>query len=88
MDASRPAPTPASRSRMYYESALGTLDLAAAGRGAKSPRPLPASQSFFLMLKSQVARLSPQIRGGKIELPNDADLEKYVDWKAVQRLKL
>jgi hypothetical protein len=40
------------------------------------------------MLKSQVARLSPQIRGGRIELPNDADLEKYVDWKAVQRLKL
>jgi hypothetical protein len=40
-----------------------------------------------MLLKSQVTRLSPQIRGGKIELPNDADLEKFVDWKAVQRLQ-
>jgi hypothetical protein len=40
------------------------------------------------MLKSQIARLSPQIRRGVVELPLDADLEKYVDWKAVQRLKL
>jgi hypothetical protein len=53
----------------------------------KSPQPIAASHSFFLLLKSQVSRLSPQIRGGKVELPNDADLEKFVDWKAVERLK-
>jgi L-alanine-DL-glutamate epimerase-like enolase superfamily enzyme len=73
---------------MYYESAIGSLISLQQAGALKSPNPLPASQSFFLMLKSQVARLSPQIRGGRIELPNDADLEKYVDWKAVQRLKL
>ena len=73
---------------MYYESAIGSLISLQQAAALKSPNPLPASQSFFLLLKSQVARLSPQIRGGRVELPNDADLEKYVDWKAVQRLKL
>jgi L-alanine-DL-glutamate epimerase-like enolase superfamily enzyme len=71
---------------MFYESALGALVSLQMAGALKSPRPLPASQTFFLMLKSQVARLSPQVRGGKIELPLDADLEKFVDWKAIQRL--
>ena len=73
---------------MYYESAIGSFVSLQQAAALKSPRPLPASQSFFLMLKSQIARLSPQIRRGIVELPLDADLEKYVDWKAVQRLKL
>lgn len=73
---------------MSYESALGAFISLHQAAALKSPRPLPASQSFFLLLKSQVTRLSPQIRGGKVELPNDADLEKYVDWKAIQRLQL
>jgi L-alanine-DL-glutamate epimerase-like enolase superfamily enzyme len=72
---------------MYYESALGTLISLQLGAALKSPRPLPASQSFYTLLKSQVVRLSPQIRGGKVELPLDADLEKFVDWKAIQRLQ-
>jgi L-alanine-DL-glutamate epimerase-like enolase superfamily enzyme len=72
---------------MYYESALGTLVSLQQAAALKSPRPLPASQSFYLMLKSQVTRLTPQIRGGKVELPNDPDLEKFVDWKAIQRLR-
>jgi L-alanine-DL-glutamate epimerase-like enolase superfamily enzyme len=72
---------------MYYESAFGSLVSLQLAAALKRPRPLPASQSFFTLLKSQVTRLSPQIRGGKIELPNDADLEKFVDWKAVQRLQ-
>lgn len=73
---------------VYYESALGSWISLQYAAAVKSPNAIPASQSFFLMLKSQIARLSPQIRGGRVELPNDADLEKYVDWKAVQRLKL
>jgi L-alanine-DL-glutamate epimerase-like enolase superfamily enzyme len=71
---------------VYYESALGTLISLQQAAAVKSPR-IPSSHSFFMLLKSQVTRLSPQIRGGKIELPNDADLEKFVDWKAVQRLQ-
>jgi L-alanine-DL-glutamate epimerase-like enolase superfamily enzyme len=72
---------------VYYESALGTLISLQQAAAVKSPQPIPASHSFFMMLKSQVSRLSPQIRAGKIELPNDADLEKFVDWKAIQRLQ-
>jgi len=72
---------------VYYESALGTLISLQHAAAVKSPRPIPASHSFFMLLKSQVSRLSPQIRGGKVDLPNDADLEKFVDWKAIQRLQ-
>jgi L-Ala-D/L-Glu epimerase / N-acetyl-D-glutamate racemase len=72
---------------MSYESALGAFISLQHAAALKSPRPLPASQSFYLMLKSQVTRLSPQIRGGKVELTNDPDLEKFVDWKAIQRLQ-
>ena len=73
---------------VYYESALGTLISLQQAAALKSPNPIPSSHSFFMMLKSQVCRFSPQIRNGKIELPNDADLEKFVDWKAVQRLQM
>ena len=66
---------------------LGTLISLQHAAAVKNPRRIPASHSFFMLLKSQVTRLSPQIRDGKIELPNDADLEKFVDWKAVQRLQ-
>ena len=72
---------------MYYESALGTLISLQQAAAVKTPKPIPSSHSFYMLLKSQVTRLSPQIRDGKIELPNDADLEKFVDWKAVQRLQ-
>jgi L-alanine-DL-glutamate epimerase-like enolase superfamily enzyme len=72
---------------VYRESALGTFISLQQAAALKSPRPIPPSHSFFLLLKSQVSRLSPQIRGGKVELPNDSDLEKFVDWKAIQRLQ-
>ena len=72
---------------MSYESALGAFVSLQHAAALKSPRPIPASQSFFLMLKSQVTRLTPQIRGGKVELPTDPDLEKLIDWKAIQRLQ-
>jgi L-Ala-D/L-Glu epimerase len=71
----------------YRESALGTLVSLQQAAAVKSPRPIAPAHSFFMLLKSQVTRLSPQIRGGKVELPNDADLEKFVDWKAIQRLR-
>ena len=71
----------------YQESALGTLVSLQQAAAVKSPRPVPAPHSFFMLLKSQVSRLSPHIRAGKVELPNDADLEKFVDWKALERLR-
>jgi hypothetical protein len=39
------------------------------------------------MLREQVVKQPPEIRAGKIELPADPDLEKLVDWKAVERFK-
>ena len=72
---------------MYYESALGTLVSLQLAAAVKSVRPLAASQSFYMLIKSQVLRLTPQIRNGRIELPADADLEKFIDWKAIQRLR-
>ena len=72
---------------VYYESAIGTLVSLQQAAALASPRPLPSSHSFFMMLKSQVTRFTPQIKNGKIELPNEADLEKFIDWKAVQRLQ-
>ena len=61
---------------IYAESALGTLV------NLQLPAELPAEQTFFLMMKSQVAA-APQIRDGRIRLPDDADLSKLVDWDAV-----
>ena len=72
---------------VYYESALGTLISLQQAAALSSPRPLPSSHSFFMMLKSQITRFTPQIKNGKIELPNEPDLEKFIDWKAVQRLQ-
>ena len=51
------------------------------------PASMPAEQSFFLLLKEQVAP-APQIRGGRIALPQDPDLHQLVDWKAVERFKI
>jgi hypothetical protein len=32
-----------------------------------------------------VSTLLPQIRGGKIELPAEADLSRLVEWESVKR---
>jgi L-Ala-D/L-Glu epimerase len=72
---------------VYYESAIGTFISLQQAAALRNPSSIPSSHSFFMMLKSQVSRLSPQIRNGRIELPLDPDLEKFVDWKAVQRLQ-
>ncbi len=73
---------------VYYESALGTaISLSLAGALA-SARPMPCSHSFFLLLGAQVTKELPQIRNGKLQLPDEPELGKLVDWAAVKRLKL
>ena len=62
---------------IYAESALGTLV------HLQLPAELPAEQSFFLIMQSQVTRAAPQIRDGAIRLPDEPDLSRLVDWQAV-----
>jgi L-alanine-DL-glutamate epimerase-like enolase superfamily enzyme len=65
---------------IYAESALGTLiNLQQAGTMA-------AEQTFFLTMTEQVSTLVPQIRGGKIDLPDVADFSKLVDWERLRQL--
>ncbi len=73
---------------VYYESALGTLVTAPLGGALTARRVLPAEHSFFLMLTAQVSKLVPQVRGGRLELPDEADLSRLVDWDAVKRFAL
>jgi L-alanine-DL-glutamate epimerase-like enolase superfamily enzyme len=71
---------------MFYESALGTaLSLQAAAR-LKSRRILPAEHAFFLLLTEQVA--PGEVKDGKYRLPEERDLSRLVDWKAVARLAI
>jgi len=64
---------------IYGESALGTLV------NLQLECPLPAEQTFYLMLQADVSRLVPEIRGGRIRLPDTPDLAQLVDWEAVRR---
>ena len=64
---------------IYAESALGSLV------NLQLPATLPAEQSFFLAMKSQVVHSVPQIRGGRIELPDEPDVSRLVDWEAVRK---
>lgn len=64
---------------IYAESALGTLvNLQQAG-------PMAAEQTFFLTHTAQVSKLVPEIRGGRIALPAEADLARLVDWDAARK---
>lgn len=65
---------------IYAESSLGTLI------NLQLPAELPAEQTFFLMMQSHVAAAVPQIRDGRIRLPDEPDLAKLVDWTVVERL--
>ena len=67
---------------IYAESALGTLV------NLQQPGSMAAEQTFFLAMKEQVSRLVPEIRGGRIELPQGADLEKLVDWALVKKFAM
>ena len=73
---------------MYYESALGTLLALQAAAGLGSPLVLPPEHSFFLILAAQVTKQIPEIKDGKLRLPDEPRLETMVDWTAVERLKL
>jgi L-alanine-DL-glutamate epimerase-like enolase superfamily enzyme len=64
---------------IYAESALGTLI------NLQLPAELPAEQTFFLAMRSQVTRAVPEIRDGRIRLPSQADLSALVDWQAIDR---
>jgi L-alanine-DL-glutamate epimerase-like enolase superfamily enzyme len=71
---------------MFYESALGaalSMQMAAA---LKSRPILPHEGSFFLMLTAQVAK--GEVSGGRFRLPDEANLEKLIDWEAVKRFKI
>jgi L-Ala-D/L-Glu epimerase len=72
---------------MFYESALGTLLALQATAGLKSRLVLPPEHSFFLLLSAQVIKEVPQIKDGKLRLPEESNLEKLIDWQAVKRLK-
>lgn len=67
---------------IYAESALGTLV------NLQQPGSMAAEQTFFLAMTQQVSRLVPEIRGGKVELPQEADLSQLVDWEQVRRFAL
>jgi L-alanine-DL-glutamate epimerase-like enolase superfamily enzyme len=64
---------------IYAESALGTLV------NAQLATPMAAEQTFFLIMQAQVSKLVPEIRGGRLQLPAEADLSRFVDWEAVKR---
>lgn len=65
---------------IYAESALGTLV------NLQQPGTMAAEQTFFLAMKEQVSRVLPEIRGGRIELPAEADLSQLVDWGRLAQL--
>ena len=61
-------------------SALGTLI------SLQQPGRMAAEQTFYLTMIEQVCAQVPQIRGGRIELPEVADLAQLVDWGRVGQL--
>ena len=65
---------------IYAESALGTLV------NLQQPGTMAAEQTFYLAMTEQVVAPLPPIRGGRLELPESADLARQVDWDRVQRL--
>lgn len=67
---------------LYAESALGTLI------SLQQPGSMAAEQTFYLTMTEQVCTQMPEIRGGRIELPNAADLSQRVDWERLRSLAL
>jgi hypothetical protein len=65
---------------IYAESALGTLI------NLQQPGSMAAEQTFFLTMTGQVSTRVPEIRGGRIELPDEAGLAGLVDWDRVAGL--
>lgn len=65
---------------IYAESALGTLV------NLQQPGSMAAEQTFYLTMAEQVCAQVPEIRGGRVELPETADLAQWVDWGRVGQL--
>lgn len=66
-------------SGMSAESALGTLISLQSASALENPL-LPAEQSIFMMLREQVTQYVPEIRNGKMVLPQMADFDDIIDW--------
>jgi len=65
---------------IYAESLLGTLiSLQQSGT-------IPAEQTFYLAMTSQVTAFELPIRAGCVELPDVADMASLVDWDRVRSL--
>jgi L-alanine-DL-glutamate epimerase-like enolase superfamily enzyme len=73
---------------MFYESALGTALSLQAAAALKSRRILAAEHSFFLMLTQQVTTTPLEVKDGALRLPDEPNLERLVDWKAVERYRI
>jgi L-Ala-D/L-Glu epimerase len=73
---------------MYYETALGTALSLQAAAALKSRLVLPPEHAFFLMFTQQVTNAPFEVRDGKFRLPDEPDLGKLVDPKALERYKL
>ena len=72
-------------SGLYAESALGAL--ISLQQAASIPSPLvPAEQSFFLLMSSQILHGPLAVSEGRLRLPAAADLDAMVDWKLSDRI--
>ena len=71
---------------MYNETALGTALSLQIAPALKSKLVLPPEHSFFLMLTAQIA--PGEVKDGKFRLPEEDDLSKLIDWKAVERYRI
>lgn len=67
---------------LYAESALGTLI------NLQQPGTMAAEQTFYLTMTEQVCTRVPEIRGGRIDLPEAEDLSALVDWERLRGLAL
>ncbi|HET7197675.1 MAG TPA: enolase C-terminal domain-like protein, partial [Burkholderiales bacterium] len=70
---------------MYYESALGTAFALQCAGALASRFILPAEHSFFLMLAEQVVGVPLEVTKGRLRLPEEPDLRRLVDWRALER---
>ena len=73
---------------MFYETALGTALSLQAAAALKSRLVLPAEHSFYLLLTEQVTNVALEVKHGKFRLPDEPNLEKLVDWNAVEKYKI
>ncbi|HUQ75935.1 MAG TPA: mandelate racemase/muconate lactonizing enzyme family protein [Burkholderiales bacterium] len=73
---------------MFYESAFGTALSLQAHAALKSRLVLPAEHAFFLLLTKQVTRAALEVKDGCFRLPDEPDLQRLADWKAVEENRI